>query len=111
MKKLLFVALVCGISIAVMKYTNAPVVPPEVAARAGDKLVMYTTTHCPYCAEARVWLTRNGITFRECNTDTSPACSAELDRLGAGGVPTLVYGETIMVGWDPDRLQAVLNGI
>src|SRR3569832_2995384 len=27
-------------------------VPPEVAERAGDKLVMYTTTHCPYCAEA-----------------------------------------------------------
>src|SRR3569832_2413715 len=66
-------------------------VPPEVAARAGDKLVMYTTTHCPYCAEARAWLAKTGIAYRECNTEPSEECLAHFVRLGADCVPTLVF--------------------
>src|SRR3569833_3292940 len=66
-------------------------VPPEVAERAGDKLVMYTTTHCPYCAEARAWLAKNGIAYRECNTETSEECLAQFERLGADGVFFLVF--------------------
>src|SRR3569833_3464122 len=75
-------------------------VPPEVAARAGDKLVMYTTTHCPYCAEARAWLAKNGIAYRECNTETSEECLAQFARLGADGVPTLVFEGHMQIGWD-----------
>lgn len=83
-------------------------VPPEVAARAGDKLVMYTTTHCPYCAEARAWLAKNGIAYRECNTETSEECLAHFERLGADGVPTLVFEGHMQIGWDSAWLREVL---
>src|SRR3569832_901317 len=75
-------------------------VPPEVAARAGDKLVMYTTTHCPYCAEARACREKNGISYRVCNSDTRLVCLSHFVRLGADGVPTLVFEGHMQIGWD-----------
>src|SRR3569623_1247693 len=83
-------------------------VPPEVAARAGDNLVMYTTTHCPYCAVARAWLAKNGIAYRVFNTETSEECLAQFERLGADGVPTLVFEGHMQIGWDSAWLREVL---
>src|SRR3569832_1267381 len=74
-------------------------VPPEVAARAGDKLVMYTTTHCPYCAVARAWLAKHGIAYRECNTESCKVCLAHFVRHSADGVPTLVFEGHMQIGW------------
>src|SRR3569832_456178 len=82
-------------------------VPPEVAARAGDKLVMYTTTHCPYCAEARAWLAKNGIAYRECNTETSEECLAQFEHLSTDSIPTLVFEGHMQIGWDSAWLREV----
>src|SRR3569833_1303877 len=83
-------------------------VPPEVAARAGDKLVMYTTTHCPYCAEARAWLAKNGIAYRVANPAPRVEGLAQFDRRGADGVPTLVFEGHMQIGWDSAWLRVVL---
>jgi len=83
-------------------------IPPEAAARAGNKLVMFTTTHCPYCADARAFLKLNNVAYRECNTETDAACDTALARLGANGVPTLVYDGHTHVGWNPAWLRRVL---
>lgn len=83
-------------------------IPPEAAARAGNKLVMFTTTHCPYCADARAFLKRNNVAYRECNIETDAACDTALARLGADGVPTLVYEGRTHVGWNPAWLRRVL---
>jgi len=83
-------------------------IPPEAAARGGNKLVMFTTTHCPYCADARAFLKRNNVAYRDCNTETDAACDAALARLGADGVPTLVYEGQMHVGWNPAWLRRVL---
>lgn len=82
---------------------------PEDIARAGDKLLMYTTTHCPYCAEARAWLRKNKMAYRECNIETHEACHTQWQRLGANGVPTLVFEDRMQMGWDPAWLRSVLR--
>lgn len=109
LKKLLLVALLGIVLTLASRSGEEEILPPDVAARAADKLVMYTTTHCPYCAEARAWLKKNKVAYRECNTDVSAACSEQLERLGAGGVPTLVYGKHMQVGWDARWLRKVLT--
>src|SRR3569623_1557586 len=83
-------------------------IPPEAAARGGNKLVMFTTTHCHNYANARAFLKRNNVAYRDCNTETDAACDAALARLGADGVPTLVYEGQMHVGWNPAWLRRVL---
>ena len=82
---------------------------PEDVARAGNKLVMYTTTHCPYCAEARAWLRKNKVAYNECNIETQEACHTQWQRLGAHAVPTLVFEDRMQMGWDPAWLRSVLK--
>jgi glutaredoxin len=56
---------------------------------AGD-VVMYSTSVCPYCAQAKGWLNQNGFAFTECNMTTMPSCVAEFKSLGGDGTPFLV---------------------
>lgn len=84
------------------------------ATRSGD-VVIYTTTHCPYCAQAKQWMTRYGFAFTECNAETSSSCAAELLRhqsiTGGQGVPYLVVrGHHMKDGFDSDEFVAALKG-
>lgn len=79
-----------------------------VMAKSGEQLAMYTTTHCPYCADVRAWFKANNIAYRECNIDTSAKCANELARLGAEGVPTMIYRDKLMVGFDSTWVRDVL---
>jgi hypothetical protein len=62
------------------------------AARAqpGD-IVMYTTTDCPYCAQAHA------------------ACRAVFQALASPGVPTLVVRGERQVGFQPERVVQALQ--
>jgi len=44
-----------------------------VGVSASD-VVIYTTTHCPYCAQAKEWMSRYGFAFTECNAETDGGC-------------------------------------
>ena len=80
----------------------------KIVAQAGGDLVMYTTTDCPYCAEARAWLKKNNIAYRECDTEKSRACDAELTRLGGDGVPTFLYKGEVHNGLNLQWMQSTL---
>ncbi len=45
-------------------------------------VVMYTTSHCPYCRQAKAYLARRGIPFREVDIEASSSGEAEYRRLG-----------------------------
>ncbi|AKJ30528.1 glutaredoxin family protein [Caldimonas brevitalea] len=72
-------------------------------ARPGD-IVMYTTTECPYCAQARRWMTQRDVPYTECNISVSPACQQAYEQLRAVGVPTLVVKGQRQTGFDAERV-------
>lgn len=77
--------------------------------RSGDVL-MYTTTQCPYCAQARSWLNQYGFTFSECDTEVREDCAREYQALGATGVPYLIVkGHHMKDGFDSDEFIAALR--
>lgn len=53
-------------------------------------VMMYTTSECPYCAQARSWLDQYGFSYTECNMSHDQSCHSEMQRLGGQGVPFLV---------------------
>ncbi len=76
-----------------------------------DRVVtLYTTAGCHRCEEARALLRRKGIEFADVEVKGNEAAIKELMRLtGATIVPTLVVGDDVQVGWDPGRVEEMLD--
>jgi glutaredoxin len=75
-----------------------------------DDIVVYGTDTCPYCAQARQWLTTQGLPWRDCNVEHDAQCRAEYEAKGAPGVPMLKVREQWQLGFDPRWLvEAIKN--
>jgi glutaredoxin 3 len=63
--------------------------------------VMYVKPGCPYCEEARQALRAEGVEFTERDATSRPDWRAELmeHSRDTGMVPTIVFGDEVMVGW------------
>ncbi|MDR3401374.1 MAG: glutaredoxin family protein [Chthoniobacter sp.] len=71
-------------------------------------VVMYTTSHCPYCKQAKAYLTRRGVPFREVDIEASGVGKLEYQRLGGNGVPLIMVGGTKVEGFDEQELNRLL---
>lgn len=74
-----------------------------------EEVVMYTTSTCPYCAQARQWLQANRVPFVECNIEHSARCLGEFERQGAPGVPLMQVRSQRRIGFDPEWLVLALQ--
>ena len=65
------------------------------------KVVMYATSWCPYCAQARDLLEQKGVAWEEIDVDAEPVRRAEMmSRSGRSTVPQIFVGETHVGGCD-----------
>jgi len=71
-------------------------------------VVMYTTSHCPYCKQAKSYFTKRGVPFREVDIEMSSSGEAEYKRLGGNGVPLIMVGGTKVEGFDEKELDRLL---
>src|SRR2546425_6117871 len=79
--------------------------PPPVAA---VPVVLYATSWCPYCAQARAYFAKKGVSYIEHDVEKSAAAQAEFKRLGGRGVPLIVHGANVMRGFREQSLDALL---
>ena len=86
-----------------------------VAGAAGAKVILYATSWCPACRTAREFMNGKGIPFVEKDIEKDQAAATELMQkakaagISASGVPVLEVGGTLMQGFDPERLTALLG--
>lgn len=65
------------------------------------KIVMYATSWCPYCREARALLSRKGQRWDEIDVDADPGRRDEMvKRSGRRTVPQIWIGERHVGGYD-----------
>ncbi len=84
--------------------------PALAASVKAEEVVMYTTTECVYCAQAKGWLRQNGFAFTECNVEKDACCEAGLRATGSVGVPTLlVRGQLMSNRFDSEEFVALLQ--
>jgi len=77
-------------------------------ARPGDILMLSSTT-CVFCKRASTWLVEQRVPHRECFIERDAACLAEYQARGARGTPTFVVRGQVMLGFDPQRMGAILR--
>ena len=61
--------------------------------------IMYATSWCGYCKKARKYFQENNILYREYDIEQDSKARAAYDRLGATGVPVIVYNGKRMNGF------------
>ncbi|CDZ75286.1 NrdH-redoxin (NrdH) family [Peptoniphilus sp. ING2-D1G] len=74
-----------------------------------NKVVIYTSSTCPYCTMAKEYLNDKNVEFEERNVQTDSKARAELMAKGYTGVPVIdIDGEEI-VGFDKAKLDTLLD--
>lgn len=68
---------------------------------SAPRIIMYTTSWCPYCAQARALFAEKGVSFEEIDIDAAPQARADMIKKSGGGtVPQIFIGETHVGGCD-----------
>lgn len=74
------------------------------------KVVVYTTPACVYCQMVKAFLIKKGIKYEEKNVATDTKAREEMIKAsGQMGVPVVVVGKDIVVGFDKGTLEHLLG--
>ncbi len=74
------------------------------------RVVVYTTSTCPYCTKVKQYLTKHGIKFTEIDVASNPVAAQEMVRKsGQRGVPQTEVGGHMIIGFDTQKLSRTLN--
>ncbi len=74
------------------------------------KIIIYTTTYCPWCQATKEFLKKNGYEFEERNVETNPEWANELvQKSGQYGVPVIDIEGKIIVGFAPEEITEALR--
>lgn len=77
-------------------------------ARAAKSVVIYTTSHCPYCKQAKQYFAQKGVPYREIDIETSLTGNEAYRKLGGNGVPLIMVGDKKVDGFDQKELDRLL---
>jgi len=95
--------------------TDAGVDPGLKSPTGAPRVVLYGTSWCGACRSARQFFVQNAIPFVDRDVEKDQAAAAELQekatRLGvsADRVPVLDIGGRLLIGFDPARVQRMLE--
>ncbi len=72
---------------------------------------IYSTPTCPYCNMAKEFFKEKGIEYEDINVAEDQEAEKEMvERSGQMGVPQILIGETLIVGFDKGAIEAALAG-
>ena len=81
-----------------------------MAETTTKRVTIYSTPTCPYCRQAKDYLTSKGIAFTELNVATDlDARNAMVQRSGQLGVPVIEVDGQIVVGFNRGKLDELLG--
>jgi glutaredoxin-like YruB-family protein len=74
------------------------------------KVIVYSTTVCPWCVKVKEFLTQNGIKYEERNAQENPDYASEvMQKSGGMAVPVTDIDGTIIVGFNVKKLKEALK--
>ncbi len=93
---------------------QSPLKPATAHATNYPKIVLYSTSWCPHCKQAKEYLTRNNIPFinRDVELD-STAMEALTGKYRSQGVPVIVIGndDKVLKGFDQGNFEKAVKEV
>jgi glutaredoxin-like YruB-family protein len=76
---------------------------------ADPKIIVFTQPDCPPCRSVKVYLADKGLEFEERDVTVDQEAVRELvETYQSRSTPTIVIGENVMIGFDPEELDQIL---
>jgi glutaredoxin-like YruB-family protein len=74
------------------------------------KVKIYTTPVCPFCNLAKQYLKEKGIEFEEIDVSKDEKAAMEMiQKSGQMGVPVIEIDGKIVIGFDKEKIDKLLN--
>ncbi|MBT4870410.1 MAG: NrdH-redoxin [Candidatus Diapherotrites archaeon] len=74
------------------------------------KVIVYSTTTCPYCVMVKDWLKGKNVEYEDFNVGTDQEKAKEMmDKSGQMGVPVIDIEGEVIIGFDKPKLEAALE--
>lgn len=74
------------------------------------KPVIYTTENCQFCKMTKAYFAKKGVAYEEKDVYHDLEARKEMvDMSGQLGVPVTVIGKNVIVGFDKDALEHLLE--
>lgn len=80
-----------------------------MTASTQPRIIVFTTTHCPWCKRVKEYLKDKGFRFREVNVERDPEGARELQRRHIMGTPFILIGNQGVVGFDQAKIDKLLK--
>ncbi|MFA7201820.1 MAG: glutaredoxin domain-containing protein [Candidatus Paceibacterota bacterium] len=75
-----------------------------------NKVIVYSTPTCPYCVYAKNYFRENNIPFEDVDVSRDESRAREMiAKSGQMGVPVIDINNNIIVGFQPNVFQQLLN--
>lgn len=79
-------------------------------AEESKTVVIYTTPTCSFCKMAKEYFTENDVKYTEYNVAEDAEKRQEMiDKTGQMGVPVIMIGEEVIIGFDKEKLAGLLG--
>ena len=74
------------------------------------EVTIYTTSTCPWCHKAKAWFRDKKVRYREIDVTSDRSGLDEMLKIsGQTGVPVIVVGDEVIVGFNQNRLQEIFK--
>ncbi len=74
-----------------------------------SEVIVYTTPTCGYCHNVKQYLAQREVPYREIDVASdSEAAARMVDLSGQRGVPVVVIGDQVVIGFNPARIDQLL---
>ncbi len=74
------------------------------------QVIIYSTPTCHFCHMAKDYLNENNIEYTDYDVSTDLEARQEMmDKSGQMGVPQIVIGDELIVGFDKPRIDQLLG--
>lgn len=76
------------------------------------KVIVYSTPACPWCVRAKDWLKEHKIEFKEIDLSLAENRQIAIEliqKTGSSGVPQIQVDTNIIIGFDAEKLKALLG--
>ena len=74
------------------------------------RVIMFSTPTCSYCKTAKQYFRQQGIRFKNVDVSRNPDAARDMiRRSGQQGVPQILVGNKIVVGFDRPKIDTLLG--
>lgn len=74
------------------------------------RVIIYTTSRCPFCEATKEFLRKKNIEFEEKNVEIDVQSRKEMiQKSGQSGVPVIDIEGKIIIGYSPEEIERALN--